>query len=247
MKFTKYIYDKKFNETEKKIIEYLDNNIDRLEDGLSIQEVAQENFTSTSSVFRLAKKMGFKGYSDLVYTLTADEPDKTLHNISEDKVIQLASSIWEVFDSNKVTFEKYKDQFNDSASSIIILANGYSKVMADYLAMKFHSKGIHAFVVSSSDSLQLINSNIHKLQQVICISKSGETSSLLPFLNIALVNKIPVISFTQRASSKIAQLSKFSFVVNPSNAGDWDNINANSFYPLLLMYFESMLDELIVQ
>ena len=58
--------DTKLNDTEQQILSYLEFHSDQILD-IRIQKVAEDNYTSTSTVFRLAKKMGFSGYKELTY------------------------------------------------------------------------------------------------------------------------------------------------------------------------------------
>lgn len=58
----------KLTETETKILDYLLNNI---EDALNwnVRDVARNNFSSPATVMKLAKKMHYTGYIDMVYRL----------------------------------------------------------------------------------------------------------------------------------------------------------------------------------
>ena len=68
MKLEKLIQDKGLTGTEAAVLEYIVANLDHvLRDG--VRGVARANFTSTSTIMRLAKKMGYGGFVDMCYKL----------------------------------------------------------------------------------------------------------------------------------------------------------------------------------
>ena len=54
---------------EKNLLSYLYKNANSLKK-IGIRTVAKENFTSTTSIYKLCKKLGFEGYSDLIYHIS---------------------------------------------------------------------------------------------------------------------------------------------------------------------------------
>ena len=66
----KYLCEKyKLNDTEKSILNYLYRNISNLKK-IGIRKVAKDNYTSTTTVYKLCKKLNFEGYSDMIYHFT---------------------------------------------------------------------------------------------------------------------------------------------------------------------------------
>ena len=62
----KYLCEKyKLNDTEKSILNYLYRNISNLKK-IGIRKVAKDNYTSTTTVYKLCKKLNFEGYSDMI-------------------------------------------------------------------------------------------------------------------------------------------------------------------------------------
>ena len=58
----KYLCEKyKLNDTEKSILNYLYRNISNLKK-IGIRKVAKDNYTSTTTVYKLCKKLNFEGY-----------------------------------------------------------------------------------------------------------------------------------------------------------------------------------------
>ena len=57
------------NELEVSILEYIKKNQKQLKN-ITIRQMAKDNFTSTSAIYRLCNKLEFSGYSDMIYLAT---------------------------------------------------------------------------------------------------------------------------------------------------------------------------------
>ena len=56
------------NKTERKLFDYVVKNMDKVKQ-MSIRELAAEQFLSTATIFRFAKRLGFSGYADFINSL----------------------------------------------------------------------------------------------------------------------------------------------------------------------------------
>ena len=57
------------NELEVSLLEYIKKNQKQLKN-ITIRQMAKDNFTSTSAIYRLCNKLEFSGYSDMIYHLS---------------------------------------------------------------------------------------------------------------------------------------------------------------------------------
>lgn len=64
MDLSYYSTNKDFTDIEKTVLEYINHYEDDIKK-LTIQTLADDTFTSKSTIFRLAKKLGFEGYTDM--------------------------------------------------------------------------------------------------------------------------------------------------------------------------------------
>lgn len=53
------------NELEVSLLEYIKKNQKQLKN-ITIRQMAKDNFTSTSAIYRLCNKLEFSGYSDMI-------------------------------------------------------------------------------------------------------------------------------------------------------------------------------------
>ena len=59
------------NELEVSLLEYIKKNQKQLKN-ITIRQMAKDNFTSTSAIYRLCNKLEFSGYSDMIYHLSSN-------------------------------------------------------------------------------------------------------------------------------------------------------------------------------
>ena len=58
------------SEDEKRVITSITAHIERGERRVGIQQIANENFLSTTTIVKMCKRLGFDGYSELYYYLS---------------------------------------------------------------------------------------------------------------------------------------------------------------------------------
>lgn len=244
MKFKKMLKDTKLNDTEQQILSYLEFHSDQILD-IRIQKVAEDNYTSTSTVFRLAKKMGFSGYKELTYYLNNIHHESELSDVDENAAQNLATDIFTMMSENQLALKAFKSSLT-SQPFIAIVANGYASIIGEYLYKKILTRNIRCLLRTSTDSDKLLENNLQDITHIIVISRSGETASLLKTLENVKENfsHIKTICFTQDTNNSIMHLSDIPFMIIDENKGDWDNVSVSQFHPFLLMYFEYMLEKL---
>lgn len=66
------------NETEHKVLSCILNAIEQGDTKINIRMIARQAYVSTTTVIKLAKKLGYQGYSDMIYSLrhSVDEEQK---------------------------------------------------------------------------------------------------------------------------------------------------------------------------
>ena len=72
MDYSFYSTNKHFTEIERNVLDYVSRYPEDIKK-LTIQTLADETFTSKSTIFRLAKKLGFNGYTDMIYHLSSQQ------------------------------------------------------------------------------------------------------------------------------------------------------------------------------
>lgn len=224
---SKIVNNKKITPIEEQVLEYIINNIDSVMD-LGVRGVAAENYTSTSTIMRLSKKLGFTGFIDMIYNITP-LIDGGGTGIIEESEALIGTDIKFL---SKYTDEENVKRFIEILASgtkkyIFIYARGYSEITWEYFNKKLLGVGIKSILIDSKGSFE---NNLEDMETLIVISKSGETKEVLDKVQVAKKKNKVVISFTKEVENSISALSDISFKIFDMHKLDDSNVLPNSFF-----------------
>ena len=245
---SKLIQGKNLSELDEKIVHYIIEHIDDiLEKG--VRGVAKDNYTSPSTIIRLAKKLGYTGFIDLYYQILpmvkkiegsqADNDEEFLRINQEDFFKENSREDIEQF-IQQVLYLKQKYLF--------IYATGFSAIAAEYLYKKLLVLGKKTIIATGTDSIGVFENNLEDIGALIVISKSGETQLVIDKLLVAKEQNIFTVTFTKETTNRAAEISDLNFKIIDNNKLDDRNMLPNSFFPRLLMLvefiFKTYLDDM---
>jgi DNA-binding MurR/RpiR family transcriptional regulator len=229
-----YLSDKyQLSTVEQNILKYLYDNIDNLKK-IGIRKVAKDNFTSTTIIYKLCKKLGFEGYSDMIYNISYS------NKIDEiDSSVDIFTNAYNQINSNLVPLSNILK--NSKNKLIMLLGVGYSQMIANYMSERFV---IHGFKCIANTHLQLLTKS-HKDEVVlIAISNSGESASILEVAQTAKNNGIQVISFVGNKTSTLANLSDIPIVLKGYEKFPNLKNAPNTFFSEVLLLFECFISNI---
>lgn len=221
----------KLNQIEKSILKYLYDNIDDLKK-IGIRKVAKDNYTSTTTVYKLSKKLNFEGYSDMIYNICyySQETDK-------ESDIDIYTNAYKQIDNN---LEDFSSILNKSKHKLIMLLSvGISQTIANYMNERFAVNGFRSI---SNTHMQLLSAEHKDEVLLVVISNSGETESIVDIVKQARSSNIEIISFVGKANSKIAELSTLPVIIQGQNDFSQLKNPPNTFYSELLLIFECFIN-----
>lgn len=227
-----YKLAEKYNltESEELAFKYIVNNFEKsLEIG--VRGVAKKCFASTSVVMSLSKKLGYKGFVDMVYRL-----EFSVKSIEAEKS-KINDSYCLNMDKRKI--KKFKNYIMKEHRHIFIQGVGFSNSIAKYIAEKFVVLGFYAMVSEYMESMK--DKYLHK-GLLILVSKTGETSTLFPLCEKAKLSKIPVVLFTGNPNSTIGEKADLTFIIRDSNSIDDRNLEKNDFFGNTILFFENLIN-----
>ena len=163
------------NDLEKQIVRYIQEHLTDLK-SIGIRQMAKDNYTSTSTIYKLCNKFGFDGYSDMIYRLSDNNHSSSKHKKYENYLphfIQLLN--------------KHKK------SHIIVFGMGFSAPIADYISQRLTLNGFYSMSVIH---LEMLDDNFQDSTLLIVISNSGITTRLEEVVETAKNNHIDIITFT---------------------------------------------------
>lgn len=167
---------KKLNDLEILAFDYINCEPKKVQN-MTIRELADTIHTSTTTIVRLANKLGFNGWAELKYYLKSKENGFT--RIDDDYEPRLPLDLfWKELEKSE-TQEKLNRAVNSIANSkyTIFLGLGASDAMGQYGARYFNNLGHSAFTFN--DIFRPISENEFIDTVVIVLSVSGETPEVI--------------------------------------------------------------------
>ena len=166
------------NETEHKVLSCILNAIEQGDTKINIRMIARQAYVSTTTVVKLAKKLGYQGYSAMIYSLrhSVDEEQKPAEGI------ELTSILDPV---NEPAIDMFVELLlKHQNNCIFIIGLGFSTIASSYFMRRLATLGFLAYDGSPSDMMRREDT------PSLCIffSKSGETKDLI---NIAQYARAP--------------------------------------------------------
>ena len=127
------------SEDEKKVITSITAHIERGEKRVGIQQIASENFLSTTTIVKMCKRLGFDGYSELYYYLSRqfDSHDEgrgaeNLKSLIDNYSDELISRFCGLLDRSR-------------QAKLFTTGEGFSNIVGAYIAQRLSICGFMVF------------------------------------------------------------------------------------------------------
>lgn len=191
---------------------------------VTIQQFSDDLNVSTTTIFRMVKKLQYKSFNDfkddllLNKTLTLensilpDEDDEIINNLSRQylQTLQLVKT---------VNFEPIVKSIKESRN-VLICAMGMTHYVARVLEVKTKLNGINSRHFSDPWFMKLEANSMTEDDMLIILSKTGETKELIEVANIAKVNNSKILFIGEVGKSTINDICDYYIpVANTENIG----------------------------
>ena len=244
MDISKLITNKGLSQLELKVLNYMLENLS-LCHKIGVRGVSKHNYTSTSTIMRLSKKLGYSGFIDMIYGLSALVKE---NSCGDEYTSEFLSSLNnpDLMKFNKIEeVDKLLDLLSrDTHKSIFIYGTGLSYVPAEYLYKKLMILGKSCIIATGSDSIGIFENNLKNIHFMIVFSKSGETPIVIDKVSTAKKNGLKIVSFTSETDNSLSYMADVCFRIEDLNKLDDRNLLPNTFYPKTFMLIELLLFEL---
>lgn len=234
---------KNLTDVESTVLHYIIDHMDEVLK-MGVRGVARENYTSSSTIMRLTKKLGYSGFVDMYYKLlplvknaegNMDEDFQFINSFCSNTLLQYNS-----YEQMKLFARKICSL---DKRFIFIYATGFSAIPADYLNKKLLVLGQKCIMSSGTDSIGVFENNLTDMGMLITISRSGETERVVDRVKIARENGIFTVTLTNELDNSVNALADIAFRIEDSNKLDDRNMAANTFFPNVLMLIELLIYE----
>lgn len=184
---------------------------------MSIRELADEIPTSTASIMRFVKKMGYDSFPELKYAYKKEEKEVSLHMMNDlDETIDCLK---------KFSTPYYQDLFKEiayilgNANMIIFDGMGDSAKIAEYAARRFSINGF--FSAALTDPYQRVSMDGTDIV-VVMLSVSGNTPELIRKANGYKAAGSTLITITASDDNTLTKMSdhNISYYVNDVRTED---------------------------
>lgn len=209
------------NDAEAQVLRYMQENKQSLKQ-MGIREVAKQSFVSTATIVNMSKKIGFSGYSELVFFFQNEPtPDPTFQVISDSESQQFTQLL-----------TNYKDK------RIMILGFGFSQNLANYFSEFLN---LYGFRATANGHLEFLRVSVENEMLVIVISNSGETRRLIELTRLAVDHRLEVIAFVGERCSSIGSIAPLTISSDTYSPRSFQEFAPNLFFGTALNQFELLM------
>lgn len=229
-------------DTERAVLEFLLTHIDEALK-LGVRGVAKANFTSTSTVMRLSRKLGYNGFIEMYYKLLEAAGKGTpVYELNEGFLSHFAG------DGN-VSMENYRSlrlaaqRIHKTDQMVFIYGMGFSSMMAEYLAKKLLVLGIKCIFSDGADSIGVFENNLEDIGVFIAFSRSGRSPYVLNRVKMAEENSVFTMGFTNDGASPLKEYCSCVIEVPDDNPLDDRNMKPTLFFSKTITMIELLIYE----
>lgn len=215
-------------ENEKRVYSYLTKNTEEIEN-LKIKEIAKNTFTSSATVIRTAKKLGFKGYKELIYKIVNRKAILDCNIISQrfnTKNKEQLNQIIELIDNGKV----------------MLYAEGLAGTIVSYIYKKLLLAGKNVELFNSSVCRVILSNHGVKVDYdaIIIVSRLGREDIPLKVAKYLKSLGSKVVLFTSSKRSQLYEVADLAFEYKEYNEGSYENYYPTQFFGYTILFFEEL-------
>lgn len=208
--------DKLLNDNENYIIEYIIEHIDEIPH-ISSRELGRRTYTSSTSVIRLIKKLGFENYNDfklniVSYLKNIDMKDAT---ITENE--NMLSLMNKLADINTAVVQQMKERLSvedinrivsyiSGVQYIDIIATDMNHSICEYFCHLLWTMGKNVNVYHESDKQLYLGLNVPHDHVVIVVSRKAQDTYILKVLKTLKKRNIKTIILTVNKDGSLKNL-----------------------------------------
>ena len=228
----------KLNENDDYVLSFITQNME-ISISQTVSELAKQANVSDSTIIRLTKKLGFKGYGEFRYYLKEEfarmqktRVDKSSLFLPEVLLGGVQATI-KLFEDDKSVEDIYETI--RKADKIFAYATGYGqRMMLNEFARCMWNLGIYIIVVPEKNELDLISKALTSNDLLFVISLSGRVDRIDDTLRRIHMKGTQLVSVTRFGQNNLASLSDYSLYYQVTNINDVNELNNSSFCTLNL-------------
>lgn len=207
MTFEQKVYDKEFrlNDTDDSIIEYIrEHRLDMSK--ISIQKIAGELFISPNAVMRLARKLGYSGFSELKYSLQSEDTPKETKTITSKVFERIPNNIARTLDIDEGNDIKKLVADMDKAKKILFVGVGDSVYFCELFGRYLRCLGKKVEYFHQIHDLEYAASQYEHGDMIVIISASGSTPRLVELAKKVKKKNVQLVCMTHYGENPLSKI-----------------------------------------
>ena len=224
------IYYAQFSSTERKTCDLVINDPQVVVDN-AIADAAKIYNVSPSSLLRMAKRMGYKGYSEFRYALENSQ-EQNKKNINSSHILSIVESyktsldnIDSYLDENMI--KEFVDEFK--THRIFTIGIGNSSLPAKQLTYVLYTNGIWSDSVSNNTQLRYLAECVTKDDLLVIFSVTGSIDTYKEYLQKFKKKKCKIAMVTMNDSEELKPYIDYYFLLPMLSVCNLEE--KQSFYP----------------
>ncbi|EKW99490.1 MurR/RpiR family transcriptional regulator [Ligilactobacillus saerimneri] len=209
----KLVYDV-LSASEKETINYIRQHRQQVTT-MSINELAAKVLSSRSTILRLAKKLGFRGYTDLKYTLREDLNQPSI--VPSDLLGNLQMDINKTFQyAQQTNFEPLINAIK-KAQTLVIYTTGFTQEnYARELSKELMLVGKDNVIISGQSNFEMVSTRLTSADLVVVVSLSGSVANVRDTITELVLNGVPICSVTDFGKNFLEEHAKYKLFYKTS-------------------------------
>jgi len=200
------------NSTEVKVLREIVELVLSGDPKINIRTVAENSYVSTTIVVRLAKKLGYSGYSEMLYSIREE--------LKQDEVHDYQADIGKIVHDPVPVTDLAHDIVDHRGQFLFFVGDGFSAIITDYAVKRFSTIGIHSYDGAPVDVVLSDNEG----SIVVLFSESGETADLVSIAQKSREMNYKIYTVTPNDKGTLVSISDRSIILKYSNEGKLVNI-----------------------
>ena len=207
MNFEQSVYEKEFklNDTDDSIIQYIREH-KHIIHKISIQKIANELFISPNAVMRLARKLGYSGFSELKYSLQSETEVHQEKTVTSQVFEKLPSNIARTLDINDGNDIKGLVQQMDIAQKILFVGVGDSVYFCELFGRYLRCLEKHVEYSTQIHDCEYMAKQYSEKDMIVIISASGNTRRLVNLAKSARERKAKLVCMTHYGKNNLSEI-----------------------------------------
>ncbi|KQB87452.1 HTH-type transcriptional regulator GlvR [Corynebacterium lowii] len=198
-----------WNDTERDILSYLLAHQDEAAEA-SVQQIAQRTYTSTSSVMRLAKRLGFSGFAEMKYFIRTALRQSEEQPSPDPLALQRHDLLDTLDHLDSLSIEPIVARLYQS-NTVYCLGTGSSqRLAASEFAKSLMANGKQATVITDLTEMKVSLPMMKPSDTLVLISLAGTNPDFIEIPRAASLRGVPTLALTRLSNNPLASAAQWN-------------------------------------